>query len=101
MRHSGLERGNDAAAHGDTVDAAQETDEEGCCGERLHLRMACHRDDTRIVSGQMPGPSQEGRRLLAETPRGTFALMLLVAALLFAGWALFYFGHFLPTGPVR
>lgn len=49
----------------------------------------------------MPGPTQEEKALLAETPKGTFALMLVIAALLFAGWALFYFGHFLATGPVR
>jgi hypothetical protein len=49
----------------------------------------------------MPGPTAEERARLADAPKGTFALMLVVAALLFAGWALFYFGHFLPTGPVR
>jgi len=49
----------------------------------------------------MPGPTEKEKLLLAETPKGTFALMLVIGVLLFAGWALFYFGHFLPTGPVR
>ena len=43
----------------------------------------------------------EEKSLLAEAPRGTFALMSLVAVLLFAGWAFFYFGRFLGAGPVR
>jgi hypothetical protein len=38
---------------------------------------------------------------MAETPRGAFALMLGVAALLFAGWAFLYFGRFLPNGLVH
>lgn len=43
----------------------------------------------------------EEEALLAETPKGTFALMLIVAVLLFAGWAILYFGRFLAIGPVR
>jgi hypothetical protein len=49
----------------------------------------------------MPRPTREEEELLADAPRGTYALMLLVAALLFAGWAAFYFGRFLGYGPVR
>jgi hypothetical protein len=49
----------------------------------------------------MAGPTPEEKRLLADAPRGTFALMLIVAALLFAGWAVFYFGLFVTNGPVR
>jgi hypothetical protein len=44
-------------------------------------------------------PEEESR--LAEAPRGTFALMLVVAVALLVGWALLYFGRFLPAGPVR
>ena len=49
----------------------------------------------------MAGPTPEERRILADAPKGTFALMLIVAALLFAGWAVLYFGRFLGLGPVR
>ena len=49
----------------------------------------------------MPELTAEEKARLAEAPKGTFALMLVVAVLLFAGWAVFYFGHFLATGPVR
>jgi hypothetical protein len=49
----------------------------------------------------MEGPSPEEAEILAEAPKGTFALMLLIAFLLFAGWALLYFGRFLAAGPVR
>jgi hypothetical protein len=44
-------------------------------------------------------PTPEQRVLLADAPRGAFALMTVVAALLFAGWALLYF-TFLANGPV-
>ena len=37
----------------------------------------------------------------AEAPKGTFVLMVVVAVLLFAGWALLYFGRFLAAGPVK
>jgi hypothetical protein len=49
----------------------------------------------------MPPPTPEEQRLLADAPRGAYALMLVVAALLFAGWAALYFGRFLANGPVR
>jgi hypothetical protein len=38
---------------------------------------------------------------LVDAPKGTLALMIVVAVLLFAGWALLYFGRFLAHGPVR
>ncbi|HKB69775.1 MAG TPA: hypothetical protein VKH46_02965 [Thermoanaerobaculia bacterium] len=41
------------------------------------------------------------QEILAQAPRGTFALMLIVGFLLFAGWAALYFGRFLADGPVR
>ena len=38
----------------------------------------------------MPPPTPEERVLLDEAPKGTLVLMLVIAALLFAGWAGFY-----------
>jgi hypothetical protein len=49
----------------------------------------------------MAPPNSEERARLADAPRGTYFLMLLVGLLLFAGWALLYFGRFLGAGPVR
>ena len=47
------------------------------------------------------GPTRDEVEKIAPTPRGTYALMLVVAALLFVGWAVLYFGRFLANGPVR
>lgn len=44
---------------------------------------------------------EEQRKILDSPPVGTFALMLLVAALLLAGWAFMFFGMFLPHGLVN
>ncbi len=49
----------------------------------------------------MAGPTREELDRIAPTPRGTYAMMLLVAALIFAGWAVLFFGRFLGAGPVR
>jgi cation transport ATPase len=49
----------------------------------------------------MPQPTREELERLADTPKGTYALMLVAAALLFVGWVIFYFGRFLGNGPVR
>ena len=49
----------------------------------------------------MPQPTPEEKAILAETPRGAFALMILVAALLLAGWAVLYVVGFLSNGPIR
>jgi len=46
-------------------------------------------------------PTPEEKALLADAPKGTFALMVVVAALLFVGWAVLYFGRFLGNGLVR
>jgi hypothetical protein len=48
----------------------------------------------------MPATPDEKARM-AEAPHGAFALMLLVGALLFAGWAFLYFGRFLGNGLVH
>jgi hypothetical protein len=49
----------------------------------------------------MPPPTPEQKALLAEAPKGTYVLMVIVAVLLFSGWAILYFGRFLANGPVR
>jgi hypothetical protein len=43
---------------------------------------------------------EEEKRILETPPKGTWALMLLLALGLLAGWLLMYFGRFLPHGPV-
>lgn len=49
----------------------------------------------------MAGPTREELDRIGQTPRGTYALMLVIAGLIFVGWALFYFGRFLGNGPIR
>ena len=43
---------------------------------------------------------EEEKKILATPPVGTFALMLLVGALIFAGWVYMFFYMFLEHGPV-
>jgi hypothetical protein len=57
--------------------------------------------DRRKIPGTMSMPTPEEKRLMAETPRGTWVLMLIIGFLLVAGWLLLYFGRFLGNGPVR
>jgi hypothetical protein len=54
-----------------------------------------------LEEGDMPSPTPEEKALMADAPRGTFVLMIVIAVLLFAGWAALYFGRFLGNGPVR
>jgi hypothetical protein len=49
----------------------------------------------------MPLPTPEQKALLADAPKGTSVLMVIIALLLFGGWAILYFGRFLANGPVR
>lgn len=42
----------------------------------------------------------EEEKKLTGVPKGTFALMLLLGALLFAGWAFMFFARFIEHGPV-
>ncbi len=49
----------------------------------------------------MPSPTPEEKALMADAPRGTFVLMIVIAVLLFAGWAALYFGRFLGNGLVH
>ena len=44
---------------------------------------------------------EEEQKILDSPPRGTFALMLLVGVLMFAGWAYMFFGMFLEHGPIN
>jgi hypothetical protein len=44
---------------------------------------------------------EEEQKILASPPVGTFALMLLVGVLIFAGWVYMFFGMFLENGPVN
>jgi hypothetical protein len=44
---------------------------------------------------------EEEKRILESLPVGTFALMLLLGAVMFAGWAFMFFGMFLEHGPIN
>ncbi len=44
---------------------------------------------------------EEEQKILDSPPVGTFVLMLLVGALIFAGWAWMFFGMFLENGPIN
>ena len=44
--------------------------------------------------------SEQEKRALEDAPKGTFALMLLLAAVFVAAWVYLYFGRFLGHGPV-
>lgn len=44
---------------------------------------------------------EEEKKVAEGAPKGTFALMLLLAAVFAAGWSLLYFGRFLLHGPVN
>jgi hypothetical protein len=43
---------------------------------------------------------EEEQKARESTPRGTFVLMALFAALMLAGWAYLFFMRFLEHGPV-
>lgn len=45
--------------------------------------------------------SPEQQEAVKEAPKGTFALMLLVAVAMGAGWAYMFFSMFLQHGPVK
>ncbi len=44
--------------------------------------------------------SPEQQEAIKDAPKGTFALMLLLAALMAAGWIFMFFFMFLKHGPV-
>ena len=45
--------------------------------------------------------SAEQQEAIKDAPKGTFALMLLLAVLMAAGWIFMFFFMFLQHGPVR
>jgi len=45
-------------------------------------------------------PTPEQKKLLADVPKGTLALTLTVATLMFAAWVAMYVGRFMMQGPV-
>jgi hypothetical protein len=53
-----------------------------------------------ITSMNQLTPEEERERIKG-APLGTFALMLLVGALLFGGWAFLFFYRFMQHGPVN
>ena len=44
---------------------------------------------------------EEEKQAIDSSPKGTFALLLLFAALMVAGWAFLFFFRFLAHGPVN
>ena len=49
----------------------------------------------------MSNLTPEEKEAIKDAPKGTFALMLLVAVALAAGWAYMFFFMFLQHGPVN
>lgn len=49
----------------------------------------------------MSNLSAEQKEAIKDAPKGTFALMLLLAALLALGWVYMFFFMFLEHGPVN
>lgn len=43
----------------------------------------------------------EEKKAIAESPKGTWAILLVYAALMTVGWLLMFFGYFLPHGTVQ
>ena len=44
---------------------------------------------------------EEEKKILDSPPLGTFALLLLLGALMFAGWAYMFFGVLPVNGPIN
>lgn len=49
----------------------------------------------------MPDLTPEQKQALSQVPRGTWALTLSVALLMFLAWLAMYVGKFLAQGPVN
>jgi len=43
----------------------------------------------------------EEEKAIAESPKGTWAILLIYAAFMVAGWCYMFFGYFLPHGAVQ
>ncbi len=48
-----------------------------------------------------PLSEEERKQILESSPKGTWALMLMVGAAMTIGWLFLYFGVFLPRGIVN
>lgn len=48
-----------------------------------------------------PDPEERQRILDTFTPKGTFAVLIVYAVLFALTWLYFWYGLFLPAGPVR
>jgi hypothetical protein len=44
---------------------------------------------------------EQEREIIESAPKGTWALLLAYSVLVLIVWAAFYFGRFLPAGPVN
>ena len=44
---------------------------------------------------------EEKEAAIAEAPKGTWAILLVYAAFMVAGWLYMFYGYFLPHGPVN
>lgn len=107
-RRAQVERRDDAAAHRDAVNSSRQSDH-----KRGHEESGqpCDNNSRRVhrpvgvffslEEGDLPSPTPEEKARMADAPKGTFVLMMIIAVLLFAGWAALYFGRFLGNGPVR
>jgi len=43
----------------------------------------------------------EEEKIVAQSPKGTYAILLIYAVTMVAGWLFMFFGYFLPHGPVQ
>lgn len=43
----------------------------------------------------------EEEKAIAESPKGTWAILLVYAVIMIASWLLMFFGYFLPHGAVQ
>ena len=44
---------------------------------------------------------EEQEEAIAEAPKGTWAILLVYAAIMVIGWLAMFYGFFLPHGPVN
>ncbi len=57
--------------------------------------------ELREGTNSMSSLSPEEQEAVKDAPKGTFALMILVAAAMAAGWAYMFFFMFIQHGPVN
>lgn len=49
----------------------------------------------------MPQLTPEEEKMITESPKGTWAILLIYAVVMVAGWCAMFFGYFLPHGAVQ